>query len=51
MEMDLDEHCLDLVTSVNKICSVLNHKTLTSKAIHQGMQEVVAPIWHDVNYE
>ncbi len=34
MEMDFDEHCLDSVTCGNKMCSVLNHKTLTNKAIH-----------------
>lgn len=33
MEMDLDEHCLNLMIGGNKMCSVSNHETLTSKVV------------------
>jgi hypothetical protein len=49
MEVDLDEHCLDSMTSGNKGCIVLNHETLTGKTTHQGAWEVVVPTWHDVD--
>jgi hypothetical protein len=39
--VDLDEHCLDLMTSGNKKCTFSNHETLTGTSTQQGVWEVV----------
>lgn len=51
IEVKLDEYYSNSMTSHNKWCSVSNHKTLKGKVTHQGAREVMASIWHDVNYE
>ncbi len=49
MKVKLDEK--HLVTSDSAIIIISNPKTLTCTMTHQGVQEVVVPNWHDVNYE
>jgi hypothetical protein len=49
VEINLDEHCSNSMTSGSKRCSVSNHQTLMSEATHQGAHEVLVLTWHDVN--
>jgi hypothetical protein len=51
MEVNLDEHNWDSMIGGNKRHGVSNPKTLMGIETHQGVQEVVALIWHDVDYE
>jgi hypothetical protein len=49
VEVNLDEHCPDLVTDGSKRCTISNPETLIGTITHQGAWEVMALTSHDVN--
>jgi hypothetical protein len=51
VKVDLDEHCLDSVTSGSTRHTISNLKTLIGIRTNQGAWEVVTLTWHDVDCE
>jgi hypothetical protein len=51
VKVDLDEHVLNLMIGGITRRTISNPKTVIGIMTHQGVREVVASTWHDVNNE